>query len=101
MPGFVCVLRALDETMVRHCRSDEVAETGSNDHRQWRRAGICGHQKTGFVTPAGDARSLAQRIDELYLDRHLAERIGKAAEQKVCESTGSRPLTGCWRPEHP
>jgi glycosyltransferase involved in cell wall biosynthesis len=40
-------------------------------------------QKTGFVTPAGDARSLAQRIDELYLDRQLAERLGQAAEQKV------------------
>ncbi len=42
---------------------------------------------TGFVTPAGDAAALAQRIDELYEDRSLAERMGAAGSRKVSDIT--------------
>ena len=42
---------------------------------------------TGFVTPAGDPLALARRIDELYEDRHLAERMGRAAQPRVAGIT--------------
>jgi len=38
---------------------------------------------TGFVTPVGDALALARRIDELYEDRRLAERMGRAGQPRV------------------
>jgi len=38
---------------------------------------------TGFVTSTGDAAALAGRIDELYEDRRLAERMGAAGSRKV------------------
>jgi glycosyltransferase involved in cell wall biosynthesis len=38
---------------------------------------------TGFVTTTGDAAALAQRMDELYADRTLAQRLGEAAAQVV------------------
>jgi len=37
----------------------------------------------GFVTPAGDAEALAQRIDELYGDRQIARRLGLGGEERV------------------
>jgi glycosyltransferase involved in cell wall biosynthesis len=42
---------------------------------------------TGFVTPADDPVALARRIDELYEDRALAERLGIAAQQRVAPIT--------------
>jgi glycosyltransferase involved in cell wall biosynthesis len=42
---------------------------------------------TGYVTPPGDAAALARRIDELYLDRARAERLGAAALRKVAPIT--------------
>jgi glycosyltransferase involved in cell wall biosynthesis len=38
---------------------------------------------TGMVTPPCDPAALAKRIDELYTDRSLAERLGTAAQEKV------------------
>jgi glycosyltransferase involved in cell wall biosynthesis len=38
---------------------------------------------TGYVVPARDPATLAQRIDQLYLDRDQAERIGSAGEKRV------------------
>ena len=42
---------------------------------------------TGMVTPPGDPATLAQRIDELYLDRQLAERLGTAGQYRVAHIT--------------
>ena len=39
--------------------------------------------RTGFVTPSGDSGALAQRIDELYADRALAERMGTEGLSRV------------------
>ena len=38
---------------------------------------------TGLVAPPDDPAALAQRIDELYEDRVLAERLGAAGQKKV------------------
>lgn len=38
---------------------------------------------TGMVFPPDDSASLARHIDELYLDRHLAERMGTRASELV------------------
>jgi glycosyltransferase involved in cell wall biosynthesis len=38
---------------------------------------------TGFVVPAFDAKAMAERIDELYLDRSHAERMGIAGQKQV------------------
>ena len=38
---------------------------------------------TGYVVEADDPAALAQRIDALYLDRGLAERLGAAAQEIV------------------
>lgn len=42
---------------------------------------------TGFATPADDAAALAQRIDQLYLDRQLAEHMGMAAQVRTVDIT--------------
>ncbi len=42
---------------------------------------------TGQVAPAGDPAALAERIDELYLDRSFTERLGIAAQRRVAGIT--------------
>jgi glycosyltransferase involved in cell wall biosynthesis len=48
--------------------------------------------ETGFVTPAGDPGALAQRIDELYARRKLAEQLGRAAEKTVAPINWQRTI---------
>ncbi len=40
---------------------------------------------TGFVTSVGDTLAIAQRMDALYEDRGLAERLGVVARQKISQ----------------
>jgi glycosyltransferase involved in cell wall biosynthesis len=40
---------------------------------------------TGLLVPKGDPRALARAVTALLLDPHLAERLGKAAAQRVDE----------------
>lgn len=42
---------------------------------------------TGFITPVNDPQAMARRIDELYSDRKLAERMGAAALPLVADIT--------------
>jgi glycosyltransferase involved in cell wall biosynthesis len=46
--------------------------------------------KEGFVVPIRDARCLAQRLEQLYLDRDLVETMGKSARQTALETTWDR-----------
>lgn len=48
--------------------------------------------ENGFVTPAGDPKALAQRIDELYAQRKLAEQLGTVAEQTVASISWERTI---------
>ena len=42
---------------------------------------------TGYVVPARDPVAMAQRIDQLYLDRGQAERMGTAGQSRVADIT--------------
>lgn len=44
-------------------------------------------RQKGLVSSPGDPRALAQSIDELYLDRELAERMGTTGQERVAGIT--------------
>jgi glycosyltransferase involved in cell wall biosynthesis len=46
--------------------------------------------REGFVVPIRDARCLAQRLEQLYLDRDRVEAMGKAARQAALRMTWDR-----------
>lgn len=49
--------------------------------------------QNGFLVEVGDTRALADRILRLLADKDLADRLGRAAQQRVGQYTVSRMLT--------
>ncbi len=41
------------------------------------------HGKSGFVVPPGESQPIADRIMELYNDRHLHQRLSKGAQERI------------------